>query len=78
MQQLTQTDAGTHSQTVNGVWGLLCKNGRKDCSPEGDKNSIGRTTESTNLEPLGLSESELLTKEYTRAGHSPLNSYIDV
>jgi hypothetical protein len=30
---LTQTDADTHSQTVNGVWGLLWKNRRKDYGP---------------------------------------------
>ena len=48
--QLTQTDSDIHSQAVDGALGVLWKN-REDCDPEGDKNSIGRPTESTNLDP---------------------------
>ena len=40
-------------------------------SPEGDRNSTGRPTESTNLDPWGLSETEPPTKEHTQAGPSP-------
>ena len=43
-QQLTQTDADTHSQTVDGAWGLLWKNRRKDCGPQGDRDSTGKPT----------------------------------
>jgi hypothetical protein len=44
------SDTDTHNQTVNGTWGLLWKNRRKDCGPEADENFIGRPTESTNLD----------------------------
>ena len=50
-QQLTQTDADTHSQTVDGAWRLFWKNRRKDCGPERDGHSTGRPTELTNLDP---------------------------
>jgi hypothetical protein len=40
---------------------------------EGDKNSIGRPTESTNLDPWGLSETEPPTKEHTLVGLRPQN-----
>ncbi|XP_031231326.1 uncharacterized protein LOC116093765 [Mastomys coucha] len=40
-QQLTKTDTDTHSQTVDGAWGLLWKNPRKDCrSPKGSVQSL--------------------------------------
>jgi hypothetical protein len=32
-QQLTQIDTDTYSQTVDGVWGLLRKNRKKDWGP---------------------------------------------
>ena len=35
--------------------------------PEGDRNFKGRTIESTSLDPWGLSETELPTKEHTWA-----------
>jgi hypothetical protein len=47
------SDADTHSQAVDGAWGLLWKNRRKDCSPKKDRNSTGRPTESANLDPWG-------------------------
>ena len=37
--------------------------------PGRDRNPTGRPTESTNMVPWGLSETEPLTKEHTRAGH---------
>jgi hypothetical protein len=52
-QQLTQTDADTHSQTMDGAWGLLLKSSRKVVSIEGDRNLTGRPTESTTLDPWG-------------------------
>jgi hypothetical protein len=51
--QLTQTDTEIHSQTIAGAWGLLWKNIRKECRSEGDRNSIGIPTESTNVDPWG-------------------------
>jgi hypothetical protein len=53
-QQLTKTNVETHRQTVDGVWELLRKNGRKVT------NSSGRPTVSTKLEP---SESQRLNQE---------------
>ena len=52
-EQLTQTETDTHSQTVDGAWGLLQKKKRNDYGAEGDRNSTGRLTESTNLYPWG-------------------------
>jgi hypothetical protein len=52
-QQLTRTDTDTYSQTVDGAWGLLGMNRKKDCSPEGDNNFTGHPTESTNWDPWG-------------------------
>ena len=49
-QHLTQRDPDTHSQTVDGAWGLLWKSRRKDCRPERDRNSTGKPTETTNLD----------------------------
>jgi hypothetical protein len=43
-QKLTQKDADTHSKTVNGAWGLLWKNTRKDCSHDADRNFTRRPT----------------------------------
>jgi hypothetical protein len=53
-QQLTQTDTETHNQIVDKSWGLLWKNRRKNCSPEGDRNSTERPAESNNLDLWGL------------------------
>jgi hypothetical protein len=47
----TQTDADTHIQTVEEALGLLWKNRKKDYSPYGDRNSTGKPTNSTNLDP---------------------------
>ena len=46
-QQLTQTDKDIHSQTVDGAWRI----GGRITGPKGDRNSTGRPTESTNLDP---------------------------
>jgi hypothetical protein len=37
-------------------------------SPEGDRKSTGRPTESTNLNSWGISETQPTTKELTQAG----------
>ena len=51
---MTETDAETHSQTLNEGQGLLWRRiGGRINSPEGDRNSTGRPTESTNLNPWG-------------------------
>jgi hypothetical protein len=60
---LTQTDAYTLSQTVNGVCEPLRKNRRKECGPYRERNSTGRTTESTNLNLWG----------FERLNHQPKN-----
>jgi hypothetical protein len=53
-QQLTLRDTDTHCQTVDRAWELLWKNWRKDCKPpKGDRNTTGRPTESTNMDPWG-------------------------
>jgi hypothetical protein len=44
--------------------------------PQGDRNSTGRPTESTNLDPWGLSETELPTKELAWAGPRLSLSYV--
>jgi hypothetical protein len=49
--QLIQTDADTHSQTVDSAWRLLWNNRSKDCSLYRDKKSTGRPTKSTHLDP---------------------------
>jgi hypothetical protein len=43
-QQLTQTDADSHSQTVDGAWEFLWKNRRKKCGPKGNRNPTRRPT----------------------------------
>ena len=40
-------------KTVDGPWGLLWKNRKKDMDPKGYRNSTGRHTESSNLDPWG-------------------------
>ena len=44
--------------------------------PESDRNSTGRPTESTNLDPWRLSETEPTTKEHTQ--NRPRPPYIGV
>jgi hypothetical protein len=43
--------------------------------PKGDRNSIGKLTESTNLDPWGFSETEPPTREHTQPRHRPPGSY---
>ena len=74
-QQLNQTDTDNQSQTVDGAWGHLWKNRRKDSCPKDYRNSTGRTIESTNLNPWG-SESEPPTKNHTGAETRPPCIYI--
>ena len=52
-QQLTQTDADTHNQTVDEAWGLLGKIEARIVGPEGNRNPTGRPTESITLDPWG-------------------------
>jgi hypothetical protein len=62
--QLTQTDADTHSQIGMELGDSYGRIGRRVAGPKGDRNSTGRPTESTNLDPWGLSESEPPNKEH--------------
>jgi len=54
---------------MDGAWGLLWKNRRKDYRLNEDGNSIGRLKELTNLDPWG-SQSEPSTKEHTTFNYS--------
>jgi hypothetical protein len=47
-------------QTLGVFWRSL----GRDCSPEVDRKSTGRPTESTHLDPWGLSKEEPPTKEH--------------
>ena len=44
--------------------------------PEGDRNSIGRPTESNNLDLWGLPETGPPTKDHTQAGPIPLPQHM--
>jgi hypothetical protein len=74
-QQLTQTDTDTHSQWWIETEDSYRRNGGRIVGPEGNRNSIGRPTESTNLDPWG-SESEPPTKEHTQAGPRSPHTYV--
>jgi len=51
---LTKKDVEIPCQTVNGAWRFLRKSwGDRVIGNEEDTNSIGKPTESTNLEPWG-------------------------
>lgn len=71
-KQPIETNAETHRQTLDEV-GKSCPSveGRNE-GPEEDRDSKGRPTESTNLDPRGLPESEPPTKEHTGARTRPL------
>jgi hypothetical protein len=68
------SDTDTYRQTVDGAWGHLRKNRKKDWGPEEDRNSTEGPTESTNLDSLG-SQSEWPTK-HSRARPRPLCLYV--
>jgi hypothetical protein len=51
--------------------GLLRRVSGKIEAHEWDKNPIRRPRESTNLDPLGLSDTETAAEEYTQAGTRP-------
>jgi hypothetical protein len=55
-------DAESHSQILGGSLGVLQKNWEKE------RVSSGRPTESTNLNPWGLQETESPTQEQARSG----------
>jgi hypothetical protein len=59
-----KTDTETLSQTADEDWGVMWKSGLKD--------TTRRLTESSNFDPWGLIETELLTKEHAGAGPRPL------
>jgi hypothetical protein len=64
-QKLTETHADTHSQTLDGTWHSYGRVWKRIEGPEGDRNSTGKPTESTNLDTWELSETEPQTKEHT-------------
>jgi hypothetical protein len=57
-QQLSQTNADTHSKTVGGAWGLLWKNRRKDCGPGRGWKLHGKMNRINQPGPSGISETE--------------------
>jgi hypothetical protein len=78
MKGLTHQLIQKHTATVK-QWmelGNLWKNRRNDCCPQGDGNSTGRPTESTNLDTSELSETEPPTKEHTWAEPRPPTTYV--
>ena len=70
-QQWTKIDADTNSQILDRGQELLWKSWGRIEGPEGDRNSTGRKTQQTNLDPQELSKTEPLTKELPWAGPSP-------
>ena len=59
-----ETDAEIQSQTLGGAWGVLWKSGDRTEQARGVKDTTRRPTESTNLGPWGLTETEPSTKEH--------------
>ena len=56
-------------------WALI-EEQKKGFQPEGDRNSTGRPTQSTNLDPWRVSGTELPTKKHTWTGPRPPCSYV--
>lgn len=50
-KQLTDTDAETHSQTMDRAWEDLWMNWERTERPGGERNSTGRSTELTKMDP---------------------------
>jgi len=64
-----QTRCGDLQLNIGGVE-------RRIEGPEGNRNSVGKLTESNNLDPWELSETEPPTKEHTMAGSRPPSTYV--
>lgn len=64
-------DAGTHSQTSDGAGKPRGRVGGRTEVPGMHRDSIRRLTESTNLDPWGLPDTEPSTEEHTWAGLRP-------
>jgi hypothetical protein len=75
IQQLTEADAEPHTH-----WSELrecCgRVGKRIGSPGGDTNSIQRPTESSNLDPWGLSETEPPVKLAYTGWNEDLDTYV--
>jgi hypothetical protein len=69
-----ETNAETYSQTIGGARGLLLKSWESIEAARGIKDTTRRPTESTNLGPEGLTETEPPTKEHAWAEPRPLNT----
>ena len=65
-----ETNAETHSQTLEGDWEVLWKSWSIE-GPEEDRDFIKGPSESTNLDPWGLPETEPTTEEQAWAGPTP-------
>ena len=66
-----KTDIDIHNQTLEGGLNTYVRVGGSIEGPEEDANPAGRPTESTNLAPWYLSESEPPTQEHTWVGTRP-------
>ena len=66
-----ERDAETQSQTLDGARGVSWKSWGRTEVPEGNRDSTGRPTESTDLDPWGFPEPELPTKEQGLTGPQP-------
>ena len=60
-----ETVVETHSQTFGRAWGVLWKGGERNEGVRGVKDTTRKPTESTNLGPWGLRETETPIKECT-------------
>jgi hypothetical protein len=65
-QWLMQTNRDTHNQAVVGAWGVLWKNRRKIMDLERDRNTTGRPTQSTKLDPWNYKNLNHQTKNIYR------------
>ena len=72
-KQLPEIHADTHSQTVDGAWGLL--EYEEDYRPQRRQELHKKTNKVNYSEPLGLTESEPPTKGHTWAGPRPPHTY---
>lgn len=59
-----EIDAETHSQTLSRAQGMLQKRRRKDFKSQRIKDTTRKPSESTNVGPLELTETEPPTKEH--------------
>ena len=77
-QQLMETDAETHSQRTSGHERVMWKPQGRIETASVVKDTTRRPTESTNLSPWGLTETELPTKEHAEPGPRSPHTFLNV